>query len=101
MASRYDIKLIDNDPVFENGDFAIDISDQQHIQDTIQAFPGWWKQYPDEGVGILKWIGGPADPQAAAKSIRLNLTNDGYTVVNPTIKFDAAGQLIINPNATI
>ena len=102
MASnRYDIALLDNEPIFENGDFKIDVSDQQHVQDTIVAFPSWWKQYPEEGVGIRSWLGAPLSTQEVSRIIRLQLQNDGYVVNNPVVKFDAAGNLTIQPNATI
>lgn len=99
--ARQDIQLIDDEPVIKDGDFAIFFSDQQHIEDTISAAPGWWKQFPDDGVGIKSWQGGPINAQAMAKSIRLNLEVDGYKVNNPIIKSDPTGLLIINPNATI
>lgn len=101
MASRIDILITDNDLVFANGDLAFGVSDVQHIQDTINAFPGWWKEYPQEGVGISEWVGSPANVQEMSKAIRLQLVNDGYSVNNPVIKFEPNGGLTINPNATI
>lgn len=101
MASRYDIALIDNEPIIADGDFVVAISDPQHIEDTINAFPSWWKQYPEEGVGIRSWIGSPSSAQEISKTIRLQLTNDGYQVVNPVVKFAPDGTLTIQPNATI
>ncbi len=102
MASRYDIKLTgdSDDLFFADGDFVISTSDEQHIKDTMQANPGNWKQYPEEGVGINSWLGGPIDKQAMSKKIRLQLENDGYVVNNPTIEQTTDG-LIVNPNATL
>lgn len=99
--ARFDIEIVNNDAVIRNGDFHFVQSDAQHIQDTIEAFPGWWKEFPNDGVGIRSWQGGPANLQSATKSIRLNLERDGYSVNNPKVTFDAQGQLIISPNATI
>jgi hypothetical protein len=99
--ARKDIKLVENDLVFAYGDFVVYESDQQHIEDTINSFPSWWKQYPDEGVGVRAWLGAPTDTQALAKKIRLQLENDGYTVTNPKVNLDVYGKLIIEPNATI
>ena len=105
MASRHDISLeriVTNDePIFLNGDFSIVESDEQHIQDTINAFPSWWKEYPLQGVGIKAWLGSPANIQDMTKAIRLQLQADGYTVTNPKITLNPDGSLIINPNATI
>ena len=99
MAVRYDISIVDDDLAI-SGDFLIAESDQQHIIDTINAFPGWWKQYPNEGVGIKAWIKSPAIIQQMTKVIKLNLQADNYTC-SPKIGFDALGNLQINPNVTI
>lgn len=106
MASRNDILLeridgINDDFIFSNGDFAIGESDEQHIQDTINAFPNWWKEYPLQGVGIRAWLGSPANIQEMTKTIRIQLQADGYTVTNPKVILNADGSLLINPNATI
>lgn len=45
MAANQDIALMHNDLLIRNGDFVIGESDEQHIMDTINAFPGWWKEY--------------------------------------------------------
>lgn len=101
MASRFDIQLENNDLVIKNGDFVFAPSDEQHIQDTINAFPSWWKENPQDGVGIRSWIGSPANAQEANRKIRIQLESDGYNVQNPSVKFDADGKLIVQPNATI
>lgn len=95
---RQDIQLLDNDLVIQNGDFVVDASDEQHIQDTINAFPGWWKQNPLDGVGIGSWRYSPANVQAMTKAIKLNLQADGY-ICSPTITLDASGKMIIVTNA--
>lgn len=99
--ARYDIAIIDDDVVIKNGDFLHVISDEQHIKDTIEAFPGWWKEFPNDGVGVRSWQGGPTNVQSITKSIRLNLERDLYNVNNPKVSFDEQGMLIITPNATI
>ena len=99
---RKDIAFVGNDLVFSsNGDLMHVESDEQHIQDTINADVSWWKEYPIDGVGILKWIGAPALKQKLQKKLRLELESDGYKVSNSFIKFEPNGDLIINPNATI
>ena len=102
MASNLDIALSGNDLVIIAGDFAIaNTSDVQHIEDTINAFPGWWKNYPSEGVGIFKYVNGSFSEQEIKRSLMIQLGSDGYTVNNPQVTNDGNGNLIINPNASI
>jgi sulfate adenylyltransferase subunit 1 (EFTu-like GTPase family) len=99
---RKDIAFLNDDLVFSsNGDLLINPSDEVHIEDTIKADVGWWKDNPIDGVGIIKWIGSPALKQKLQKKIQIELESDGYKVSNPFIKFEPNGQLLINPNATI
>ena len=99
---RFDFQLLNNDLVINRqGDFVIAPSDEQHIEDTINAGPDWWKQYPADGCNATTWLGGPQDTQAKAKLIQIQLTSDGYQVSNPTITASPDGSLVINPNATI
>ena len=109
MASRYDYKTGDGtgnayntgDLVIANGDFAIGISDQQHIQDTLTAYKGWWKQYPADGVGLYSYINGSVNTQLLAQQIKVQLQLDGYKVSPlPEVAF-IDRKLVVNPNATI
>lgn len=97
---RQDIKLSNNDLVIQNGDFVISESDEQHIQDTINAFPGWWKMNPADGVGIRAWQYSPSNAQAMNKIIRLNLNADGY-ICSPSVTLDVTGKLTIITNAEV
>ena len=99
--ARFDIKLKDNEPVAYNGDFVLGESDAQHIEDTIRAFPGTWKQFPTDGVGLGAYQNSPMEIQALQKNIRLQLTADGYRVGNPSVTIDTSGNVLINPDATI
>lgn len=99
--ARYDIYLLNNDCMVSNGDFVVAESDEQHIVDTINAFAGWWKQNPQDGIGIGAWQKGAAQIQELTKQLRLQLTSDGYTVTNPSVTLSPTGQLVINPNATL
>lgn len=99
--ARFDIGLDNSgDLLIGADDFVIVQSDEQHIQDTVNAFPGWWKKDPLDGVGIALWRYSPANAQAMAKSIRLNLNADGY-ICSPTVTIDSAGKLVVNTNAEI
>jgi hypothetical protein len=101
MASNYDIFLTNNDCATGGGDFIIAQSDDQHVIDTINAFPGWWKQNPADGIGIAAWQKGVAQIQELSKQLRLQLNSDGYTLNNPTITLSADGRFIISPNVTV
>jgi len=96
-----DIALINNDLLIINGDLAFGLSDVQHIQDTINAFPGWWKNYPADGVGVFQYLNSSGQEQTLKRALVINLQSDGYQVTNPQVGYDAAGNLLIIPNATI
>lgn len=76
-----DILLIDptGDLKITNGDFNIGASDQQHTYDIINDMPGEWKQYPNVGVGIDKYVKG-VDMFRLHQNITLQLEADKFTV---------------------
>ena len=98
---NYDFALSGNDLLIQNGDLAIAESDTQHIADTINAFPGWWKENPQDGVGIFAYLNSGGQEQTLKKTMMIQLTSDGYTLNNPTVSTDANGNLSVTPNATI
>lgn len=100
MASSRDIALYGNDLLIINGDIAISESDVQHVTDTINAFPGWWKQYPADGVGLFAFLNSAGQEAALAQDIKLQLQSDGYQVSYPSVVVDDSGTFTINPNAT-
>jgi flavorubredoxin len=99
--ARQDIKTLNNDVVIENGDFKIFESDQQHIEDTINAYAGWWKENPTDGVGIGLYQNSSGSVQQLSRKIKIELEKDKYKVDNPIIEFDSSSNLNIYPNATI
>ena len=82
MANARDIKLVDNDLEFQAGDFVITDSDQQHIEDIVEAFQGSYKEFPLLGVGIRQYIGSAGAQDELQSLIQLQLESDGYTVNN-------------------
>lgn len=99
MAVNKDIALNNNDIDIIDGDMYFAESDVQHVIDTINAFPGWWKEQPADGVGILSYSKSPSDLVGLNRSIGINLSSDGYKIEAPVITLNADGSLIINPNA--
>ena len=99
---RKDFGLDENgDLLFVNGDFAIVESDQQHVADTINASPGWWKEFPLDGVSIITYAKSAGGAQKLARKIKIELQKDKYQVSNPVIEFGSDGKLNIYPNASI
>lgn len=100
MAAAYDF-LVNDDYglVFKEGDLAIGESDQQHIQDTIQSFAGEWKEFPTDGVGVLKYYNGTGIEQKLARVIKLQLSLDGYDFTRSPRVYYTNNELIVEPNA--
>jgi hypothetical protein len=75
--------LMDNggDEVLINDDLALGASDEQHIIDILQSYPGEWKQSPLCGVNIRRAINGAVDG-TIRRDVRLQLEADGYKVKN-------------------
>src|SRR3982751_1688082 len=98
---RYDFKL-DNDGDLDvvGNDFVYSISDQQHIEDTINAAPGWWKENPADGVNIRSYIKSAGQESILARKIKLELISDLYNVDNPIINYSPDGKLNIQPNVS-
>lgn len=97
---RIDLQLNNNGIVIQNNDIIIGQSDSQHIIDTLNAFPGWWKEYYTDGVGLFQYLKSSAKKATLQKSIKLNLTVDGYIVSSPTVSYDQNGLATVNPNAS-
>lgn len=100
MAVNQDLALVGNDLLIQNGDFAISESDVQHISDTINAFPGWWKEHPEDGVGLFQYSSSEGKEQEISRNVKIQLQSDGYHVTQPIISLDETGKLTIDPQAT-
>jgi len=99
MAINSDILLIGNDMYIDPyvGDFDIMPSDEQHIQDTCAAFPGWWKQNPADGIGISGYSNSSGQMQQLATNTKQQLQSDGYQA-SPIVTQNPDGKLTLNPN---
>lgn len=98
---RQDIALQNNDLVIQNEDFYLAESDTQHVIDTLNAFPGWWKENPLDGVGLMAYTKSNTDAQELNRKIKIELQADGYKSSAPVVTLTTSGELTINPNAEI
>jgi len=73
------------DLLIENGDFVVGASDPQNIQDTINAYAGYWKQFPTLGVGIEQYLNSPGLAGELKRLITVQLQSDGFTVNSITV----------------
>lgn len=97
--ARIDLQLTDNDIDVLNNDFILSESDAQHIQDTINANVGWWKETYNSGVGVQQYLKS-SDTAELSRKIMLELQADNYKS-SPLISFTNNGLLTINPNVNI
>jgi len=71
---------IDRDFDFLDGDFIIDYSDNTHIQNIIESFPGYWKEFPSIGVGIMYYLNSSGKQQELNNEISRQIKQDGYSI---------------------
>ncbi len=100
MEARHDIDTT-AEYINDNNDVGWILSDQQHIQDTINATQGAYKENPQDGCDVQSFLNSSGQEQVLSRSIFVQLQSDLYTVNSPKVYFDASGQLIVNPNATL
>lgn len=82
--------IIYNDDVeFKDGDFKIDYSDQQHIEDIVIAEKGQYYESPKIGVGIREFQNASISKQDIKKAIRQSLEADNYS----NIRVDITGNI--------
>ncbi len=95
-----DFQLTNNDlTITEAGDFAIAESDNQHLYDIINSFPGWWKEFPQVGVGIISYVNSSGKQQELSRNILVQLEADGYTVNNLIVSQLPNGTFTIETDA--
>jgi hypothetical protein len=68
-------------------------SDQQHIQDGILAFIGWWKQYQSYGFGLMQYFSSEYN-QIIFANLKNMLSRDGYSVSQYAIVKKGKGFMI-------
>ncbi|MFJ1492601.1 oxidase [Capnocytophaga canis] len=76
---RKDILLNEmGDLLIEDGDFAIGVADEQHVEHIIQAQKGEFKEFPLLGFGIENYLKTNTEPLAFKRDLKVQLEYDGY-----------------------
>ena len=68
----------------EAGDLAVGASDGQHLALLLLTNPGEWRADPVVGVGLRRYQSGPLGPAETAalqREVSIQLTRDGYQVL--------------------
>jgi hypothetical protein len=87
MATANDLLLgTDYDLAFtEAGDVAVGTSDSQHIGLLLLSTQGEWRADPLVGIGLRRYQNaplGPAETAALQREVTIQLTRDGYQVLD-------------------
>lgn len=79
-----DAKLdTDGDLLFSDGDFVVEESDQQHIDDILVSGKGNWREWPTIGVEISRYLnstGQITNRVGLLRKMRLNLEFDNFQI---------------------
>jgi len=70
--------MMSPDLLIRHGDFVIQESDNQEIQNILDAHQGEWRQWPLVGFGIEDWLLAPLDLAKFRKDVSLQLRLDGF-----------------------
>lgn len=74
LDSEGDIKIV-------NGDFSVEFSDVDHVEDILLSSLGHWKQFPLLGINIEQQLSSNENQQQIIKrKILQQLESDGYRV---------------------
>src|SRR5436853_7829363 len=77
----------DGDLLIENDDYVIGLSDEQHIEDILDGYPGEYRNAPMLGVYLQRAVNGLVDG-SIRRDIAINLEADNYKVGSVTISGD-------------
>ncbi|MBW7838456.1 MAG: hypothetical protein H3C36_02205 [Chitinophagaceae bacterium] len=75
---RQDIIHNDGELLIKNGDFVIDESDRQHVEDIIEAVQGEFKGYPYAGFGAVLQLKKNTNDSQFKRDLKIQLEYDGY-----------------------
>ena len=80
----------------KTGDFLITDSDTRHVNDIVEGFAGWWKEFPTVGVGIRLNSGSSGSIQRVSRQITIQMAADGYRVTGIEVQND--GNIFVTGN---
>lgn len=79
-----DILLDDTgDLKIENGDFVIGESDLQNVELIVESFKGEFKEFPNIGFGLLKYLKSDISETEFKRDLKVELEKDNYR--NPIV----------------
>jgi hypothetical protein len=82
-----------NDVLLQNNDLVIGYSDQQQREHLLLTEKGDVKQFPDAGVGTLKFLESE-DPGALLREISIQFSADGMRLKQ--VRFNETGKILVN-----
>lgn len=85
------------DLLIQNGDLVVGPSDNQHIDDIISSFAGFFKENPNLGVGINQDIKSQ-NGKGIVNTILQQLQSDGYQVPSVDTKINNGVLTVSFPN---
>ena len=100
MEDRFDIK-IEAAYINANNDLEYYASDKQHIEDSINASPGEWKEHPADGVAIGKYLNSSGEEATIGRKVIIALQSDLYICNRPEVSYSTDGTVIVYPNASL
>ncbi len=84
----------DKSPAIENGDFVVDESAQQHVEQILDCHKGNNREFPIAGFGITRYLKGKSDIKRFERELKVELESDVFS--NPKISVDSDYNLEIN-----
>jgi hypothetical protein len=82
MAVTSEDFIITDDIQIEDGDFKIDVSDNQNVYAILQAHRGQFYEFPLIGLGIDDFQNSPQTNRFLRKRIKEELAKDNYVARN-------------------
>ncbi len=78
-----DVRHDKGDLLFKNGDFLVEASEEQHIEDILHHDKGNFRNAPLLGIGLMRYLNSPHDTTTRTElggRIKRQLEFDGFEV---------------------
>lgn len=86
-----DIQHNKGDLLFSDGDFAVSVSDEQHIEDIVWHEKGNFRESPALGIGIMQYLNAPHSTVTRTElegKVKRQLEFDGFSVWDVRVQPD-------------